>query len=90
MVVLNRIYTRTGDGGATRLANGAQVAKTDLRVEAYGAVDETNACLGLARLHTTATAPNKGFSIFKKLDIFFDELSETNIHALFISFSDHN
>ncbi|MDO8409098.1 MAG: cob(I)yrinic acid a,c-diamide adenosyltransferase [Phenylobacterium sp.] len=52
MVVLNRIYTRTGDGGATRLANGALVAKTDLRVEAYGAVDETNACLGLARLHT--------------------------------------
>ncbi|MDP1617777.1 cob(I)yrinic acid a,c-diamide adenosyltransferase [Phenylobacterium sp.] len=52
MVVLNRIYTRTGDGGATRLANGAEVAKTDLRVEAYGAVDETNACLGLVRLHT--------------------------------------
>jgi len=52
MVVLNRIYTRTGDGGATRLANGAEVAKTDLRVEAYGSVDETNACLGLARLHT--------------------------------------
>lgn len=56
MVVLNRIYTRTGDGGATRLANGAQVAKTDLRVEAYGAVDETNACLGLARLHTADDA----------------------------------
>ena len=52
MVVLNRIYTRTGDGGATRLANGAEVAKTNLRVEAYGSVDETNACLGLARLHT--------------------------------------
>ena len=52
MVVLNRIYTRTGDGGATRLANGAEVAKTDLRVEAYGAVDETNACLGLVRVHT--------------------------------------
>ncbi|MEH6677014.1 cob(I)yrinic acid a,c-diamide adenosyltransferase [Phenylobacterium sp.] len=56
MVVLNRIYTRTGDDGATRLANGVQVAKTDLRVEAYGAVDETNACLGLARLHTTDDA----------------------------------
>ena len=52
MVVLNRIYTRTGDGGLTRLANGAEVSKTDLRVEAYGSVDETNACLGLARLHT--------------------------------------
>ncbi|MDP1642575.1 MAG: cob(I)yrinic acid a,c-diamide adenosyltransferase [Phenylobacterium sp.] len=52
MVVLNRIYTRTGDAGLTRLANGAEVSKTDLRVEAYGSVDETNACLGLVRLHT--------------------------------------
>lgn len=52
MVTLNRIYTRTGDGGATRLASGAPVSKADLRVEAYGGVDETNACLGLARLHT--------------------------------------
>jgi cob(I)alamin adenosyltransferase len=54
MVVLNRIYTRTGDGGRTRLADGSEVAKTDPRVEAYGAVDETNACLGLVRLHTEA------------------------------------
>ena len=52
MVTLNRIYTRTGDAGTTRLATGASVSKADLRVEAYGAVDETNACLGLARLHT--------------------------------------
>ena len=52
MVTLNRIYTRTGDAGATRLADGRKVSKADLRVEAYGAVDETNACLGLARLHT--------------------------------------
>jgi cob(I)alamin adenosyltransferase len=51
MVTLNRIYTRTGDRGATRLATGAPVSKADRRVEAYGAVDETNACLGLARLH---------------------------------------
>lgn len=51
MVLLNRIYTRTGDGGDTRLASGAPVRKHDLRVEAYGAVDETNATLGLARLH---------------------------------------
>lgn len=51
MVVLNKIYTRTGDAGATRLATGEQVSKASLRVEAYGAVDETNACLGLARLH---------------------------------------
>jgi cob(I)alamin adenosyltransferase len=52
MVTLNRIYTRTGDAGTTRLATGAPVSKADLRVETYGAVDETNACLGLARAHT--------------------------------------
>ena len=51
MVVLNRIYTRTGDAGETALGNGARVAKHALRVSAYGTVDETNACLGLARLH---------------------------------------
>ena len=56
MVTLNRIYTRTGDKGHTRLASGAQVSKSDLRVEAYGAVDETNACLGLVRLHTSGDA----------------------------------
>lgn len=53
LVTLNRIYTRTGDAGRTRLATGEQVSKADLRVEAYGGVDETNACVGLARLHTT-------------------------------------
>jgi cob(I)alamin adenosyltransferase len=55
MVTLNKIYTRTGDGGATRLATGESVPKSHARVEAYGAVDETNACLGLVRLHTTAS-----------------------------------
>jgi cob(I)alamin adenosyltransferase len=52
MVTLNRIYTRAGDAGATRLATGATVSKSDLRVETYGAVDETNACIGLARTKT--------------------------------------
>lgn len=52
MVVLNRIYTRTGDAGETALGNGARVAKHALRVQAYGTVDETNAALGLARLHS--------------------------------------
>ncbi len=50
MVVLNRIYTRTGDGGQTKLATGETVDKFDLRVEAYGAVDELNAVVGLVRL----------------------------------------
>jgi cob(I)alamin adenosyltransferase len=52
MVVLNKIYTRTGDDGSTGLATGERVPKWDLRVEAYGAVDETNSCLGVARLHS--------------------------------------
>jgi cob(I)alamin adenosyltransferase len=51
MVVLNRIYTKTGDDGETALGNGSRVAKHSLRVSAYGTVDETNATLGLARLH---------------------------------------
>jgi cob(I)alamin adenosyltransferase len=52
MVVLNRIYTRTGDKGTTALAAGGRRPKHDLRIEAYGTVDETNACIGLVRLHT--------------------------------------
>jgi cob(I)alamin adenosyltransferase len=52
VVALNRIYTRTGDKGTTGLARGERRKKHDLRVEAYGTVDETNACVGLARLHT--------------------------------------
>ena len=51
MVVLNKIYTRTGDAGDTALGNGARVAKYSPRVAAYGTVDECNATLGLARLH---------------------------------------
>lgn len=54
MVTLNRIYTRTGDGGQTRLATGAPVSKASTRVEAYGGVDETNAAVGQARQHTAA------------------------------------
>jgi cob(I)alamin adenosyltransferase len=51
MVVLNKIYTRTGDKGTTALGNGERVAKHDARVNAYGTVDETNATVGLAKLH---------------------------------------
>ncbi|SNT76433.1 cob(I)yrinic acid a,c-diamide adenosyltransferase [Paracoccus seriniphilus] len=51
MVVLNKIYTRTGDKGDTALSDGSRVAKHDPRVEAYGSVDELNATLGLCRLH---------------------------------------
>lgn len=50
MVKLNKIYTRTGDDGRTGLATGARVEKFDPRVQAYGAVDEANAAIGLARV----------------------------------------
>ena len=57
MVVLNRIYTRTGDDGTTSLGSGARRKKYDLRVAAYGTLDEVNAVLGLVRLHTAADKP---------------------------------
>jgi cob(I)alamin adenosyltransferase len=56
MVILNRIYTRTGDDGTTALGSGERRPKYDLRVAAYGTVDETNAAIGVARLHL-ADAP---------------------------------
>jgi cob(I)alamin adenosyltransferase len=56
MVVLNRIYTRTGDDGTTALGSGERRKKHDLRIAAYGTVDELNACLGIARLHTAGDA----------------------------------
>ena len=56
MVVLNKIYTRTGDTGTTGLATGERVEKWSLRVESYGAVDETNSAIGVARLHAGSDA----------------------------------
>jgi cob(I)alamin adenosyltransferase len=53
MVKLNKIYTRTGDKGTTALVSGPRRLKHDLRVEAYGTVDETNSAIGVARLHTS-------------------------------------
>lgn len=51
MVVLNKIYTKTGDDGTTALGSGERRMKNDLRVDAYGTVDEANACIGVARIH---------------------------------------
>src|ERR1700732_1607111 len=51
MVVLNKTYTRTGDDGSTALGSGERRPKYDLRVAAYGTVDEVNAVIGIARLH---------------------------------------
>ena len=49
MVRLNRIYTKAGDGGDTRLVGGQKVRKDALRIEAYGTIDELSACIGIAR-----------------------------------------
>ncbi|HEU4987315.1 MAG TPA: cob(I)yrinic acid a,c-diamide adenosyltransferase [Rhizobiaceae bacterium] len=57
MVKLNKIYTRKGDDGTTGLAAGGRRLKSDLRVSAYGTVDEANACIGMARVHTAASHP---------------------------------
>jgi cob(I)alamin adenosyltransferase len=56
MVVLNRIYTRTGDDGTTALGTGERRKKYDLRIACYGTVDETNAAIGVVRLHTIQDA----------------------------------
>jgi cob(I)alamin adenosyltransferase len=56
MVVLNKIYTRTGDDGTTALGTGERRKKSDLRVAAYGTLDEVNAAIGVARLHTAGDA----------------------------------
>jgi cob(I)alamin adenosyltransferase len=60
MVVLNRIYTRTGDKGDTALGSGKRIAKSHLRIHAYGTVDELNAVLGVARLHSAGLEPLDG------------------------------
>ena len=56
MVVLNKIYTRTGDDGTTALGTGERRKKYDLRIAAYGTLDEANAAIGIARLHTSGDA----------------------------------
>jgi cob(I)alamin adenosyltransferase len=56
MVRLDKIVTKAGDGGKTRLATGEEVSKTSPRVAAYGAVDELNSAIGVARLHTAGKA----------------------------------
>jgi len=72
MVVLNKIYTRTGDDGTTALGSGKRVAKYDLRVEAYGTVDETNAVIGLARLHTGEANPELDVMLARIQNDLFD------------------
>ena len=68
MVRLNRIYTKAGDGGDTRLVGGQKVRKDALRIEAYGTVDELSACIGIARTQLTAPgAPAEADTLAKIL-----------------------
>ncbi len=70
MVKLNKIYTRTGDDGTTALVMGPRRLKHDLRVEAYGTVDETNSVIGVARLHTGSMAELDGMLSRIQNDLF--------------------
>jgi cob(I)alamin adenosyltransferase len=71
MVKLNKIYTRTGDDGSTGLASGPRRVKYDLRVSAYGSVDETNSALGIAALHVDEW-PELAQMIFRIQNDLFD------------------
>ena len=70
MVRLTRIYTRGGDRGETSLGDGTRVAKRSLRVEAYGTVDEANAAIGLARLHTAGDPETDAMLALIQNDLF--------------------
>jgi cob(I)alamin adenosyltransferase len=70
MVILNRIYTRTGDDGTTSLGSGERRKKYDLRVDAYGTLDEANAAIGIVRLHTKDDAQLDGMLRHIQNDIF--------------------
>jgi cob(I)alamin adenosyltransferase len=70
MVVLNRIYTKTGDDGTTGLGSGERRPKYDLRVAAYGTVDETNAAIGVARLHLANEADVDAILLRVQNDLF--------------------
>ena len=72
MVKLNKIYTRTGDKGTTGLGSGERVAKNHLRIAAYGTVDETNACVGLAREHTRGAYSDIDQMLFRIQNDLFD------------------
>ena len=72
MVVLSKIYTRTGDDGTTALGSGRRVVKYDLRVEAYGTLVETNAAIGLARLHTRTSDPGLDAALARIQNDLFD------------------
>ena len=72
MVVLNRIYTRTGDDGTTALGTGKRVRKYDLRIAAYGTVDEANSAIGMARVHLAGHPPELDAMLLRIQNDMFD------------------
>jgi cob(I)alamin adenosyltransferase len=72
MVILNKIYTRTGDDGTTALGTGARVRKDTVRVAAYGTVDETNAAIGMARVHLADNHPRLDGNLSRIQNDLFD------------------
>ncbi len=72
MVVLNKIYTRTGDAGTTGLGTGERVPKFALRIAAYGTIDETNAAIGVARLDLGEASPPVGDMLARIQNDLFD------------------
>ncbi|MFT3733001.1 MAG: cob(I)yrinic acid a,c-diamide adenosyltransferase [Hyphomicrobium sp.] len=72
MVVLNRIYTKTGDAGTTALGTGERVSKTSSRIAAYGTVDETNAAVGVARTHLAGSDPDVDAMLLRVQNDLFD------------------
>lgn len=72
MVVLSRIYTKTGDSGTTALGSGARVPKTSPRIAAYGTVDETNAIIGMVRIHLGDADPTVDAMLVRIQNDLFD------------------
>lgn len=72
MVVLNRIYTKTGDAGTTALGTGERVPKTSQRIAAYGTVDETNALIGMARIHIAGSDSDSDQMLLRIQNDLFD------------------
>ena len=72
MVVLNKIYTRTGDAGTTALGSGERVPKYALRIAAYGTVDETNASIGMGRMHLGNALPGLDGKLIRIQNDLFD------------------
>jgi cob(I)alamin adenosyltransferase len=72
MVLLSKIYTRTGDDGSSALASGQRRPKTDIRFEAIGTIDELNATIGLARLHANDGVEDLGSMLARIQNDLFD------------------